>query len=82
MRASVIKKIIRRNGMKLADIAQELGQSPQATRKMLDDLVEKGYVRRVEVKKEFWYKAQFARRRGRLTSDFWSNLDDAVDKDK
>ncbi|MBN1993216.1 MAG: helix-turn-helix domain-containing protein [Anaerolineae bacterium] len=80
--ASVIKKIVRHNGMKLTQIAEELGQTPPEARKMLAELVEKGYVRTVEVKNELWYKAQFARKRGRLTSDFWSNLDNVVDEDK
>ena len=80
--ASIIKKIIRHNGMKLDEIAEELDQSPQDTRQMLDEMVEKGYVRRIEVKNEVWYKAHFARKRSRLTSDFWSNLDDVVDQEE
>ncbi|MBN1220772.1 MAG: MarR family transcriptional regulator [Anaerolineae bacterium] len=80
--ASVIKKIIRHNGMKLAEIAEELAQSPQDTQQMLAEMVKKGYLRRIEVKNEIWYKARFAHKRSRLSSDFWSNLDTAVDQEE
>ncbi len=79
--ASVIKKIIRRNGMKLSEVAEALEQPPEDVQQTLNELVEKGYVRQLEVKNEVWYKAQFARKRSRLTSDFWSNLDGAVEQD-
>ncbi len=77
--AIVVKQIVRRNGMKLSEVAELLDESPEAAQKMLDDLVTKGYVRQIEVKDEVWYKAYFGRRRSRLSSDFWSALDDAVD---
>jgi predicted ArsR family transcriptional regulator len=78
--AAVIKQIVRRNGMKLADIAETLGQPPAQTRQTLDKLVNKGLVRQVEVKDEVWYKAHFAHRRSRtLSQNLWSSLDDAVD---
>jgi DNA-binding MarR family transcriptional regulator len=70
--ASVIKQIIRRNGMKLTEIAEALDQSPKDVKQTLDELVAKGYVRQIEVKKEIWYKAQFARKRSRLGSDVCS----------
>jgi DNA-binding MarR family transcriptional regulator len=79
--AIVVKQIVRRNGMKLSEVAELLDESPEAAQKMLDDLVTKGYVRQIEVKDEVWYKAYFGRRRSRLSSDFWSALDDAVDQD-
>ena len=78
--AAVIKQIIRRNGMKLADIAEVLGQAPTQTRQTLDELVNKGLARQVEVKGEVWYKVQFAHRRSRtLSQGLWSALDNAVD---
>jgi len=80
--ASVVKQIVRRNGMKLSDVAELLNESPETAQNMLDDLVEKGYVRQMEVKGVMWYKARFGRRRSRLSSDFWSALDDAVDSEK
>jgi DNA-binding MarR family transcriptional regulator len=80
--AAVIKQIIRRNGMKLSEVAEALGETPEATQKTLNNLVEKGYVRQIEVKGQIWYKAHFGRRRSRLSSDFWSSLDDAVESDE
>jgi predicted DNA-binding transcriptional regulator len=78
--AKVINKIIRSNGMKLEDIATELGQSAEDTRATLDELVKKGLVRRIEVKEEVWYKAQFARKADKaLSSNIWSALDGFVD---
>jgi hypothetical protein len=81
--ASVIKKIIRRNGMKLIEVAEALAQTPEEAQQTLDELVKKGYVRQVEVKNEIWYKARFAQKRGReLPQDLWSALDDAVEADE
>ena len=73
----VIHRIIRNNGMKLEDIAEELNQSTEETVNTLDQLVEKGYARRVKVKNEVWYKAQFGRKADKVLSlDIWSSLDD------
>lgn len=81
--AAVINKIIRRNGMKLEDIAKELGQPPNQTKSTLDELVDKGFVRRVEVRQEIWYKAQFARKADKvLSSTIWSSLDAVVEEDE
>jgi hypothetical protein len=78
--ATVINKVIRSNGMKLEDIATELGQSVEETQTTLDELVKKNLVRRVEVKDEIWYKAQFARKSDKtLSSNIWAALDGVVD---
>lgn len=74
--ATLIKRIIRLNGMRLTQVAQELGATPEQAQQSLDELVAKGYVRRVEVKGELWYKARFAKKRSRsLSSAFWRSLD-------
>jgi len=81
--AAVINKIIRRNGMKLEDIAKELNQSAEETKTTLDELVEKGYARRVEVKEEIWYKAQFGRKADKvLSSTIWASLDRVVEDEE
>jgi hypothetical protein len=78
--AAVINKIIRRNGMKLEEIASELNQPVEETKASLDELVKKGLARRIEVKEEIWYKAQFARKADKvLSSNIWSALDGFVD---
>ena len=68
--------------MKLAEVAEALGETPEKVRQMLDEMIKKGYVRQVEVKGEIWYKAHFAQKRSRLSSDFWSALDTAVETDE
>ena len=81
--AAVIRKIVRKNGLRLADLATELNQTSAAVQKNLDELVEKGYVRRVEVKDEIWYKARFRRRTDKpLSSTVWNALDKAIDEDE
>ena len=80
--AAVVKQIVRRNGMKLSEVAELMNETPESAQKMLDDLVKKGYVRQVEVKDQVWYKAHFGRRRSRLSSDFWSALDEAVESEE
>ena len=81
---AIINQIIRKNGMKLEDIAEELGQSLQATKKMLDELVEKGYIRQIEVRgEEIWYKAQFGRKADKaLSLSIWSALDGVVEDEE
>lgn len=74
--ADLVNQIIRRNGMKLEDVAQNLNQSIEKAEQTLDKLVEKGYIRRVNVKQEVWYKAQFGRKADKVVSDnIWSKLD-------
>ncbi len=80
---TIIKKIIRRNGMKLTEIATALKQSLEETQKALDELVEKGYIRQIEVKKEIWYKAFFRRKADKtLSHSFWSILDDMTEEEE
>ena len=81
---AIINQIIRKNGMKLEDIAEELGQSLQATKKTLDELVEKGYIRQIEVRgEEIWYKAQFGRKADKaLSLSIWSALGGVVEDEE
>ncbi len=75
--AKIVKKMVRRNGLKLEEIAEEVDQPIEEIQKTLDDLVAKGLVRKVEVKKEIWYKARFAQKKNRtISSSFWAALDD------
>ena len=82
--AAAVNQIIRKNGMKLEDIAAELKQSVEETKIMLDELVTKGYVRRVEVgDEEIWYKAQFGRKADKaLSLSIWSALDGVVEDEE
>lgn len=72
----VVNRIIRKNGMKLAEVAQQLNKTEDEAKEALNKLVEKGYVRQIEVKQEIWYKAQFGRKADKIVSDnIWSKLD-------
>ena len=81
--AAIVKKIVRRNGMSLTEIAEEMGQPPADTLVVLDELAKKGLVRQVEVSSEIWYKAHFARKADKkLSTGVWSALDDMLDQGK
>jgi len=81
--AKIINQIIRRNGMKLADIATQLGQSAEETQALLAELVKKGLVRQIEVNEETWYKAHFSRKADKtLSTGIWASLDDVFEKRK
>jgi hypothetical protein len=57
-----------------------LDQPLEETKATLDELVKKGLARRVEVKEEIWYRAQFARKADKvLSSNIWSALDGVMD---
>jgi len=81
--ASIIKKIIRKNGMKLSEIAAALNKNPEETQQALDELVAKGFIRRVEVKQEYWYKAHFGRKADKtLNQSVWAALDKVVEEEQ
>lgn len=78
--AKIIRAIIRQNGMKLADVAAALDNSEEETRQTLDELIQKGFVREIQVKNEIWYKARFARKhKSTISSSLWQALDDVVE---
>lgn len=81
--AAVVNRVIRSKGMKAEDIAKEIGKSDLEARQLLDDLVEKGYLRRVELDAEIWYKVQFGRKADKaLSQHLWSALDSAADEEE
>jgi polyhydroxyalkanoate synthesis regulator phasin len=78
----VIRKVIRENGLRLADIAGELNQAVEQVQQVLDELVAKGYLQQVEINQEIWYKAHFKRRAQRKISDVWSQLGKSLDQEE
>ena len=81
--ASVVNRIIRRNGMRLEDIAKDMGKPRVEARKLLDELAVRGYVRQVEINSEIWYKAQFGRKADKaLSQTIWSALDQVADEEE
>lgn len=78
--AEAINRIIRNNGMRLHEVAQELNQTLDETKAILDQLVTKGFARRIEVKNEIWYKAHFGRKADKVLSlGIWSALGGLTD---
>ena len=81
--AAVVNHIIRNNGMRLEDIAKELDKTAEETQETLEKLVEKGYIRKIAVKEETWYKAQFGRKADKaLSLSIWSALDGVVEDEE
>jgi DNA-binding MarR family transcriptional regulator len=75
----IINMIMRRREMSLAEIILELDMRPSEARRLLDTLVEKGYLKTFEVKGELHYKTFFARRRGReMLLNIWDALSGKV----
>ena len=81
--APIIRQIVRKNGMELTEIAETLGQTLDEAQKMLDELVEKKYIRRVEVQQKLWYKAQFGRKADRpVDKTVWSVLNSMIEQEE
>jgi DNA-binding MarR family transcriptional regulator len=66
--ANIIRQLVRSNGMSLSEIAITLNHAPEGIRRILDTLVEKGYIRRIKIQQEFWYKARFKRKADKISS--------------
>jgi DNA-binding MarR family transcriptional regulator len=71
----LMNRITREGELTIEAAAEHLGESPDNARKMLDALVEKGYLER-EQREEGWvYRTRFARKRGReIPAGIWSAL--------
>jgi DNA-binding MarR family transcriptional regulator len=75
----IINMIMRQKEMSLAEIVLELDMRPSEARGLLDTLVEKGYLKALEVKGELRYKTLFAPRRGRkIPLNVWNSLSDKM----
>jgi DNA-binding MarR family transcriptional regulator len=72
-----IQLIMRRKQMSLTEIILELDMKPSEVKKLLDTLVEKGYLKSFEVEGEPHYKTFLARKRGReVPLNIWEALSD------
>jgi DNA-binding MarR family transcriptional regulator len=71
----LMNRITRLGEIKDAEAAKFMGESLSNTRKMLNALVEKGYLEREEQKDAWVYRTRFARKRGRdIPVGIWSAL--------
>jgi predicted ArsR family transcriptional regulator len=71
----LMNRITREGSLTVAAAAGQVEESEGNAREMLDALVEKGYLERVEQDEGWVYRTRFARKRGReLPAGIWSAL--------
>lgn len=69
--------MIRQGQVTFADVAARLGKEEAQVRQILDGLLQKGYIREIEMRAAKTYCVRLAPKRGReLPSDLWKALDD------
>ena len=79
--ASVLNWMLRQDCVSLADLIAFLGQDETAVRTTLATLVDKGFVREVEMRGETTYRVRLAPKRGRsMPDDLWRALDDKCER--
>ena len=78
--AGVLQWMLRQGGVTLTDVTAFLDQDETAARTVLATLVEKGFVREIEMRGETTYRVRLAPVRGRkLPEGLWQALDDKVE---
>jgi DNA-binding MarR family transcriptional regulator len=71
----LMNRITRQGEITVRDAAEHLQETPDNTRQMLNSLVEKGYLERVEREEGWVYRTRFARTRGHdIPAGIWSAL--------
>ena len=77
--SSLLGWMVRKGQVELEDVSAFLKQDAASTRALLADLVEKGYVREIEMRGVKQYRVRMAPKRGReLPANLWQALDDKV----
>ena len=75
----LMTRITRQGELTADEAAAHTKESPANARKMLDKLVEKGYLEREERKEGWVYRTRFGRKRGReIPAGIWSALEQRV----
>jgi Mn-dependent DtxR family transcriptional regulator len=77
--SSLLSWMVRQGQVELEDVTAFLKQDAESTRALLADLVDKGYVREIEMRGVKQYRVRMAPKRGReLPANLWQALDDKV----
>ena len=77
--SSLLSWMVRQGQVELEDVTAFLKQDAESTRALLADLVDKGYVREIEMRGATWYRVRLAPRRGHeLPANLWQALNDKV----
>lgn len=73
----LVNWMMRRGAVGLAEVTAYTGQDVEVTRRMLETLVEEGFIQTLEVEGEPHYRLQLALRRGRqMPEEIWQALDE------
>ena len=79
----LVNWMMRSEMVSLSQVVAQVGQDEAATQAMLATLVEKGFVRQLEIKGELHYRVRVASQKKRtLPQNLWHALDDKVDEEK
>ena len=75
--SDLVQQMLKKNGLTIPQVAEILDDTPASARKILDDLIDQGYVRRRKTSEGPIYKAKLGQTQGRRpNADLWSALDD------
>jgi hypothetical protein len=77
----LINWMIRERQVELEAAAAYFGQDVPVVEAMLTDMIEKGYVTRLEMRDKVYYRVRLAPKRGReIPLNIWQSLDDRVEE--
>ncbi len=78
---TLVSWMIRKGQATLPEIKDYLKQDEAPVRKLLANLIEKGFVREIEVRGQSQYRVRLAPKKGQnLSRNLWGNLDDETSK--
>jgi predicted ArsR family transcriptional regulator len=78
----LVRHMMRHGETGIAEVAELVGVSLDEAREMLNDLVEKSYLDRIEREGQWYYQVHLARKRGRqLPPGIWSALGSRTEKE-
>jgi len=78
--SNLLNSILRKGSMTFADVLAFLGGDEARAREVLADLLDRGYLREIEMRGLTQYRVRVAPKRGRaLPPDLWQALSDKVE---
>jgi hypothetical protein len=78
--SSLLRWMIRQGAVAFADVVAFLGEGEAQTRPVLAELLEKGWIRELEIRGATEYRVRLAPKRGRaLPANLWQALSDKVE---
>jgi len=77
----VINWMMREIQVSLPQVAQHLGKDEPSARTMLATLVDKGFVREIDLKGQLFYRVRLAsKRKNTMPANLWKALDDKIEE--